>query len=187
MKHVLVALGANLPRDGSPPASTLEEAVHAISNVPGVTLSRQSRYYRTPAWPPGSGPDFINAAIAVETIRTPADFLQELHVIEAQLGRERPVRWAPRVCDLDLIGWGDMVLPDAQTARRWMALDDATARTDAPDQLILPHPRMHERAFVLVPLNDVAPAWNHPLLDRTVAEICGSLTESVRAEIVPID
>ena len=92
----------------------------------------------------------------------PEAVLARLHATEDAFARRRRARWGPRTLDLDLIAMGDTVLPDAATQARWRALDAAAQRSLAPDRLILPHPRMQERAFVLVPLADVAPGWRHP-------------------------
>ena len=112
--------------------------------------------------------------------------LAALHRAEAELGRERPARWAPRVCDLDLIAMEDQVLPDRATLERWMAIDLGKAQVVAPPRLILPHPRMHERSFVLAPLADVAANWRHPVTGLTVAEMLAARPDAERAEIVAI-
>jgi 2-amino-4-hydroxy-6-hydroxymethyldihydropteridine diphosphokinase len=78
------------------------------------------------------------------------------------------------------------VLPDAATYQRWRDLPMAQQRSEAPDQLILPHPRLHERAFVLVPLCDVAPDWVHPVSGLSVAEMCAALPQGESAAVVPL-
>ena len=123
----------------------------------------------------------------LETTLDPESVLAILHGAEAALGRARPARWAPRVCDLDLIAIEDTVLPDRVTLERWMTIDLGQAQTVAPPRLILPHPRMHERGFVLAPLADVAPDWRHPVTGQTVAEMLASLPEAELAEIQPLE
>lgn len=157
----------------------------AIQQDLGV-IRGESALYRTPAFPPGSGPDFVNAALAVETNFPPEEFLEGLHAIEAALGRERHKRWAPRTLDLDLVGYDDLVLPDLQTYARWAELPLERQMEEAPAQLILPHPRLVERAFVLVPLCDVAPEWRHPVVGQSVREMLDALPEESISEVVAL-
>ncbi len=186
MTEALIALGANMPASGHDPASTLRRALDLLGAVSRLSVTCVGRWYRTPAWPPGSGPDFVNGAAAVATDLAPEALLARLHEVEDRLGRTRPVRWGPRVCDLDLLGMGDLVVPDRETVARWMALPPKAAATRTPDRLILPHPRLHERAFVLVPLSDVAPDWRHPVLGRTVAEMRAAVPPDRLAEVAPL-
>jgi 2-amino-4-hydroxy-6-hydroxymethyldihydropteridine diphosphokinase len=127
-----VALGANL----GDAAQTLREAFVHLDQWPGVRVTLTSSLYRT-APIESSGPDYINAVARVETTLSAPDLLKALLAIEQLAGRERPYRNAPRTLDLDLLLYGD-------------------ARMDSP-QLTLPHPRMQQRAFVLVPLAELAP------------------------------
>jgi 2-amino-4-hydroxy-6-hydroxymethyldihydropteridine diphosphokinase len=109
-----------------------------------------------------------------------------LHQIEAAHGRIRSGRWAGRTLDIDLLAVGDQILPDAETHRQWRDLSPEDQALLAPDQLILPHPRLSERAFVLVPLADVAPDWRHPILGQTVTQMRDALPPADLAAVQPL-
>jgi 2-amino-4-hydroxy-6-hydroxymethyldihydropteridine diphosphokinase len=145
-----------------------------------------SPFYATPCFPAGAGPDYVNAAVALKWDRTAKEVLTALHRIEAELGRSRVQRWGQRTVDLDLIAIGDQVMPDAQTFAHWRDLPLDQQMKEAPDQLILPHPRMQDRAFVLVPLADVAPDWVHPVSGLSVVQMRDALDPAVRAEVVAL-
>lgn len=182
----LIALGANLPGDGRSPEAAVAAAIMALAARSDRPL-RASRLYRTPAFPAGSGPDFVNAAVALDWDGTPEALLALLHGIEADFGRTRNARWEARMMDLDLIALGARVLPDAATHARWAALPPERAAVEAPGELILPHPRLAERSFVLVPLADVAPDWRHPVTGRDVRRMLADRPAAERAEIRPIE
>jgi 2-amino-4-hydroxy-6-hydroxymethyldihydropteridine diphosphokinase len=151
----------------------------------GLNLRAISQFYATPCFPPGAGPDYVNAAAAFDFPAkiSPSDILSRLHRVEAAHGRKRAGRWAARTLDLDLLAIGDMVLPDAATHRYWRELAPEDQARLAPEQLILPHPRLSERAFVLVPLADIAPDWCHPILGQTVQEMRDALPASDLAAV----
>ena len=128
-----VGIGANL---GDARANVLD-AIERLAHLPGATLRQTSSLYRT-APIDSSGDDYVNAVAALDTDLDAHALLQALFAIEQAHGRERPYRNAPRTLDLDLLLFGDEIIIDAPT-------------------LIVPHPRMHERAFVLAPLAEVAP------------------------------
>ena len=129
-----VGLGGNLGEV----AASLRAATEVLAHLPATRLLRASRLYRTPAWGLEQQPDFINGVVALETGLAPQALLEALLRIEREFGRERDggLRWGPRSLDLDLLLHGDAIL-------------------DEPG-LHLPHPHMHERAFVLVPLLEIA-------------------------------
>ena len=120
-----------------------------------MTLAATSAWYRTAPVPRSEQPDFINGVVLLTGGIEPATLLARLHAIEAEAGRVRSVPNAARVLDLDLLAAGGRVI-------------------DSPG-LVLPHPRLAERAFVLYPLCDVAPGWRHPILGRTALELRDAL------------
>lgn len=139
MTRAFVALGSNL----DDPRAQVLRGFDALSRLPGSRLSARSRLYRSAPWGITEQPEFVNAAAAVETNLAPRVLLDALLDIERAAGRDRSgARWGPRVLDLDLLMYGDL-------------------ECDEPG-LALPHPHLHERAFVLLPLNDLAPDFEVP-------------------------
>jgi len=149
---ILVAIGANLPRpDGTTPLQTCAEAVLALAGLQGFRLHSISRWYETQPVPRSDQPNYVNGVARLqrkhETAVSPEGLLASLQAIETRFGRRRSELNAARTLDLDLID-----------------LDGLVRQTPDP---ILPHPRTHQRAFVLLPLLDVAPDWIHPAIGRT--------------------
>ena len=184
-ESAFVAFGANLPSRAGDPVATFH-AVVADLEASGVRVVAKSRLFQTPAFPEGSGPDYINACIEIETAQCAQTLLATLHEVEARFGRVRKTRWAERGVDLDLIAVGERVLPDEATLRRWIEMDIETQMRDAPETLTLPHPRLQDRAFVLIPFADVAPDWRHPVLGLTVKEMCAARPESEKSAIIAL-
>lgn len=180
-----IALGANLPSPAGAPARTLVAALRALVQA-GAELRAVSRFYHAPAFPAGAGPDYVNAAAAVSSGLDPAQFLALLHRIEADLGRQRAARWESRGVDLDLLAAGDTILPDARTQAHWRGLALADQMRDWPEGLILPHPRLADRAFVLIPLAEIAPLWRHPATGDSVMQMLAALPQAEKAAIRPL-
>ncbi|MDR7094731.1 2-amino-4-hydroxy-6-hydroxymethyldihydropteridine diphosphokinase [Hydrogenophaga laconesensis] len=139
-----IALGANLGDAGR----TLRDALAALNATTGVRVVQASSLYRS-APIDSSGPDYFNAVAEVRTTLSAPELLDALQVIENNAGRERPYRNAPRTLDLDLLTYGEACIDSAR--------------------LTVPHPRMNERAFVLVPLAEIAPERVTPVQLRAVA------------------
>ncbi|WP_428928784.1 2-amino-4-hydroxy-6-hydroxymethyldihydropteridine diphosphokinase [Marinibacterium sp. SX1] len=182
---LIICLGANLPSQVGAPAETLRSAVAALAGK-GFEIRAVSRFYATPCFPAGAGPDYVNAALSAWTCMSPDTVLAALHDIESDFGRNRKTRWGQRTLDLDLVAWGGLVLPDRAVHDTWRALPPDEQRLAAPDRLILPHPRIQDRAFVLVPMLDIAPGWRHPVLDKTVAGMLADLPQDDRDAVRPL-
>jgi len=149
--RALIGLGGNLGEV----RERLDAAIAALGALPGVAVVARSRFYRTAPWGPVAQPDFINAAIAVETSLPALDLLDALLATERAFGRVRDgERWGPRTLDLDLLAYGDDVIDD--------------------ERLNVPHPRIAERAFVLMPLADIASDAVLPGVGR-VSDLLGKI------------
>ncbi len=181
----LVAVGSNEKMVQLDVTSIVSSAIHLSVEALGV-IRVKSRLFRTPAFPSGSGPDFVNAAFSVETNLDANSILERLHEVENEFGRERKARWSSRTLDLDLIALDDVVLPDRQIQRDWVELPLEQQVVQMPTELILPHPRLQDRAFVLVPLLEVAPDWVHPVTGETVRQMHDALPEKLRQEVQPL-
>lgn len=179
-----IALGANLPSEYGSPKVTLGHAVAALESL--YTIQAVSTFYTTPAFPKGSGPDYVNAVVMFFSDQAATDVLSALHDIESHLGRVRQDRWGARAVDLDLLFLGDVVLPDAETQSEWRDLPLDRQVGSTPDTLILPHPRLQDRSFVLVPLAEIAPNWVHPLTGQTVLDMRDALPAAEIASVCPV-
>jgi len=150
---IVVALGANLDSSAGPPRETLLAALDMLEEK-NVRICALSPFYRTPAWPDASDPRYVNAVATVATELAPGALMTLLEGVETHFGRKRSTKNAPRTLDLDLIDY------------------DGRVERGPP---ILPHPRMAERAFVLVPLADIAPGWRHPVSGETAQALIRAL------------
>ena len=183
----IVSLGANLPSAAGDAARTLCDVLAILHGEPDISIAAISRIWRTPAFPLGSGPEYANAAAAIRTSLAAQDLLDRLHGIEAHFGRDRSTgRWSARVLDLDLIALDDLILPDTATLRHWIDLPADRQGVLAPDRLILPHPRMGDRGFVLAPLSEIAPGWRHPLTGKPVSRMLAELGPDALAGMTPL-
>ena len=158
---MVVALGGNLAGGFASVEDLLEAALARFAQAELPVVAR-SRWWRSAAWPDPDDPEYRNGIALVEPVWGPHDLLKRLFDIEKSFGRDRSRKNAPRTLDLDLIAHGRQSV-------------------EAPG-LTLPHPRAHERLFVMGPLAEVAPAWRHPLLGRTAAELAAEAVVGRDAE-----
>jgi 2-amino-4-hydroxy-6-hydroxymethyldihydropteridine diphosphokinase len=161
---ILIALGANLPSTAGSPQQTLEAALTRLE-AGGARVVARSRWYRTAPVPVSDQPWFVNGIARIETRLEPMALLTLLRRLEEEFGRRRSVPNAARTLDLDII--------------------DYDGRVENTPELTLPHPRMQDRAFVLLPLAEIAPAWRHPTRGDTVETLISALPPEQKAE--PMD
>jgi 2-amino-4-hydroxy-6-hydroxymethyldihydropteridine diphosphokinase len=153
---VLIGMGANLPSpvQGSP-RQTLEAALQALMRR-GLEIRARSRWWESAPVPASDQPWYVNGVAELAGVPDPEALLALLHEVEAEFGRLRSVPNAPRILDLDLLAYGDLL-------------------RSGPAPPILPHPRLAERAFVLRPLAEVRPGWRHPATGHDVARMIAAL------------
>jgi len=150
---ILLGLGANLPSAIGPPAATLAAALDALA-AEGVIIRRRSSWYRSAPVPAGDQPWYVNGVVTVATPLDAPSLLALLHRIEERFGRVRRERNEARVVDLDILDYHGAI------------------RAEDP---VLPHPRMHERSFVLLPLRELAPDWRHPVSGAALPALLAAL------------
>ena len=182
--RALIALGSNLSGQGEAPWSIMAAAVRAFDALPGVRVTALSGLWRSAAWGRVRQPVFHNAVMVVDTALSAQALLRNLLWLEALLGRRRGMRaWGPRVLDLDLLDHGGRVQRPAGMGNRGCA---RVRRTWQNRGLVLPHPGMHERPFVLLPLLEVAPEWRHPVAGAGVRALVARLPWRLRAQCRPV-
>ena len=158
MARVFIGLGSN---EGDR-LESLSKAVRRLAQLPSTRVVQMAPIYETPPVGGPPQPDFLNSVVELDTSLDPRELLRLLQDVERALGRGPDrVRWGPRIIDLDLLLYGEVVLREPE--------------------LIIPHPRMHERAFVLEPLAQLAPELLHPIFKRTVSDLLAELHSSPHA------
>ncbi len=156
----LIALGANLPSSIGPPRYTILCAVEDLVSTVGGSV-RWGGLYQSTAVPVSDQPDFVNTVVELWCDRSPDQLLALLLEIEQKYGRQRRDRWSARTLDMDILAQDDKILPGEQSWRMIAEHEDPAAMTA---ELMIPHPRLHKREFVLRPLCDVRPDGVHPVL-----------------------
>ena len=164
-KLILIGIGGNLasPRF-SAPIDTLAAALVSLQTQ-GISVAARSAWYRTEPVPRSDQPWFVNAVASLSTDLAASDLLAVLQAVERQFGRVRSVQNVARVLDLDLL--------------------DHRGQVSETAALVLPHPRLHQRRFVLVPLAEIAPCWRHPLSGLTAEQLLSRLDENQTIERLP--
>lgn len=158
MNRVFLSLGGNLGNV----SDRLDYAERQLSVKLGKIM-HQSYRYKTAAWGVTDQPDFLNECLEIETLHSPQEVLRICLHIELEIGRERKEKWGPRPIDIDILFYNNICIEDKN--------------------LTIPHPYLHERKFVLIPLNDIAPEWIHPIFNKSISTLlneCNDPLEVVR-------
>ena len=162
---ILIGIGGNLESaQFGPPRDTLTAALAALKEK-RIRILTRSGWYRTEPVPRSDQPWFVNAVVSLATELGAKDLLNALQATERQFGRVRGEPNAPRILDLDILDYQGEVM-------------DTTS-------LVLPHPRLHERRFVLIPIAEIAPDWRHPILELTAAQLLARLSSEQQIERIP--
>ena len=155
IKQCAIALGSNLGNS----LDTLKNALAILNRTPGINVTAISSWYQTkPVGTTSPQPDYLNGCALLEVRQTPEELLAILQAIELQFGRVRRERWGARTLDLDILLYENLII-------------------NYPN-LIIPHPRMNERAFVLVPLNEIAPRWREPITGKSIEQLVRNVDSS---------
>lgn len=153
---ILIGLGGNLPgKNGTNPVDTLQAALDLMERK-GLKVVKKSPWYRSEPIPKSTQPWFVNGVVAVETALQPVMVLETLLEVEKALGRERGSKNEARIIDIDLLDYRGEILKNK-------------------GHLVLPHPRLHQRLFVLKPLFDIAPFWKHPVSGKSVQDLMATI------------
>ena len=161
-EQAYIAIGSNL----GDRHAYLEAGLKEVAALPNTHLTEVSQAYETPPVGPVEQPDFLNAVFAIETSLAPEPLLAALLSAEKKHQRQRRIHWGPRTLDLDLLLYGERIVESAD--------------------LTLPHPHMHERSFVLVPLCEIAPRLSHPVTGRPFTEYLAELNGREAKDVGPL-
>lgn len=173
---ILLALGSNLPGAWGEPAETIRRCVEALGDA-GLEIAAVSGIYETKPVGPGQGANFANAVVAGDSHLAPQALLRVLKRLERRAGTRSAMPWGPRTLDIDILSYKDRVIG-------WRSRAAAGRGCRSRRRLVIPHPLLHTRPFVLRPLLDVAPAWRHPVLDRTARQLWKVLSPKGAGRVV---
>jgi len=162
LQDVFIGFGSNLGDS----VEICQQAIAMLASHPQIEMHEVSSFYRTEPEGYTDQPWFINGVLRCTSQLEPMEILEILRAVETHLGRTRKIRWGPRTLDLDILSYGDLLV-------------------NLPD-LVIPHPRLHERRFVLVPLMEIAPEWRHPLLQMSVEGLLQNLALHSGSEVLKL-
>lgn len=175
MSNVVIGIGGNLISRFGSATSTVQEAITRLEDDINLTVVRTSPLYKSRPMPVSDQPDYINAAILVQTELNPGQLLAVLQNMELEMGRMPSDRWGSRIIDLDILAYEREVLPSKSS---WDEITHTMDPRAVVHEAVVPHPRLHERAFASVPFAKIAPKWRHPVFGTTIADIAQNLVKT---------
>ena len=185
MTRCLIACGANIPGPFGEPEDTLEAVFNELPKY-NLKILKKSRLYSSVAFPDPKKPNFLNGCLELHVNCKSFVVLDCLKSIERKMGRHKGERWDSRVCDLDLLAFSNEIRPSTDIFYQWYKMPLRTQMAEKPRELLLPHPRLQDRAFVLKPLLEFASDWIHPILKISVEDMFAALSKEVQDSVVPI-
>lgn len=170
---IILGLGANLESDqGTSPAASLELACRRFAAI-GIEVQTRSPWFESAPVPISDQPWFVNGVVGVSSQLSAREMLAAIKRLEAWFGRRDESRWAARPMDIDILDYRGQVRPDVATWHQGSEADRSA--------LVLPHPRLHQRRFVLAPLEEMAADWRHPVFHKTAAQLLAALDDDPAA------
>ncbi len=173
---ILIALGSNREGEWGSSSSVLIRAVEELGKHPGMSVLHSSQLFQSAGLGAGQPDVFMNSVVSIECLCGPVVLLRRLKMIEKLAGPRSARRWGPRTLDLDILDFHGFIQGWPENGR----LNDAAIRS----QLILPHPLMHLRPFVLAPLMEIAPQWRHPVFHRTTTQLWQKVRNQQKGRIL---
>ena len=159
---IYLNIGSNLPSEVGDRETNILKSINCLKNLK-INLIKISSFYETPSYPNYSDPKFINLCVKLETNLNAIELLNEIKKIEIKLGRKRLNKNEPRTCDIDIIDFNGEIIKN--------------------DELIVPHPRLHVRNFVIYPLKEIEPNWSHPISNKNIDSFFQELDKNSHNEI----
>ena len=185
MTNCLISYGANIPGPFGNPCETLTVVLEQLGEQ-SLEIVKKSRLYSSVAFPDPREPRYLNGCLELKVNCSAINLLVKLQCIEKKMGRRYSSRWSSRICDLDLLSYANLVFPNNNVFNHWYKMPLKKQMINKPANLLLPHPRLQDRAFVLKPLIEIAPNWIHPVLNLSVQEMFDTLPIKEQESVTPI-
>ena len=187
MINYVVVLGSNLPSEFGNSFETLKQCIYEIKKYLAVEPLLESNWYSSSSVLDKREPKYLNVGIRFSTNLNPSELIKFTSGLENKYGRKRRKRWASRTCDIDILLSDQKILPSQDYFEKWLKLDFSDQIKLVPNELVIPHPRLQERAFFLKPLYDLQPNWTHPFLNLNSKEMLDSLPLNEIQSIIKLD